>query len=386
MVTENAVFDTEPNGTTDTAIRDLTDARSAVGNVRPGFASLADPEDDLFQGATGRQFDILEVGGIIQDGALQFSVTVSEPIGAGPILVFGEIDLDQDPDTGNPSIVSELGTPAGYPGAPLGAEVLFQGFLSNDFREVTIFDGDLSTGQPTILGMVTGEIDGDTVNIEIPIEFLGADVRELNLATIVGGPQGEINDVAPNNQVVTISRGGGDQSSSVDEYSVNLNQGEETRFQLELPGIVSDGLTRATLQILDPSGSVVSAESTGELPSAGIRVSVTPNTTGPYRVRVVAEEGSVDYVLTAVNSIPGDANHDGRFDQLDLVRVLQSAKYLTGQRATWEEGDWNGDNVFDQFDLVLALANWSISDQRAALDNAMARKDGWYGSKNNVES
>jgi hypothetical protein len=52
---------------------------------------------------------------------------------------------------------------------------------------------------------------------------------------------------------------------------------------------------------------------------------------------------------------PGDANRDLRFDQLDIVQVLQAAKYLTGQPATFEEGDWNGDGVFDQLDIVAAL-------------------------------
>ena len=46
---------------------------------------------------------------------------------------------------------------------------------------------------------------------------------------------------------------------------------------------------------------------------------------------------------------------DERFDQLDIVAVLQSAKYMTGRPATWSEGDWNGDAVFDQADIVAAL-------------------------------
>jgi hypothetical protein len=51
----------------------------------------------------------------------------------------------------------------------------------------------------------------------------------------------------------------------------------------------------------------------------------------------------------------GDANQDGRFDQLDLVTILASGKYRTGQPADWTEGDWNGDVVFDQLDIVAAL-------------------------------
>lgn len=63
---------------------------------------------------------------------------------------------------------------------------------------------------------------------------------------------------------------------------------------------------------------------------------------------------------------PGDANVDQSFDQQDIVRVLQSGKYPTGQAATWGEGDWNGgpggypgeppegDGLFNQLDIVAA--------------------------------
>ena len=61
----------------------------------------------------------------------------------------------------------------------------------------------------------------------------------------------------------------------------------------------------------------------------------------------------------------GDADEDFDFDQFDLIRVQQSAKYLTGLAATWGEGDWDGsqggpgnppegDGVFDQFDVIAA--------------------------------
>ena len=53
--------------------------------------------------------------------------------------------------------------------------------------------------------------------------------------------------------------------------------------------------------------------------------------------------------------LPGDANRDFTFDQQDIVQILQSAKFLTSQPATWEEGDWNADEVFDVLDVVVAL-------------------------------
>jgi hypothetical protein len=62
----------------------------------------------------------------------------------------------------------------------------------------------------------------------------------------------------------------------------------------------------------------------------------------------------------------GDADQDLDFDQFDLIRVQQAAKYMTGEPATWGEGDWNGapggyvgnpppgNGVFDQLDIVAA--------------------------------
>ena len=80
---------------------------------------------------------------------------------------------------------------------------------------------------------------------------------------------------------------------------------------------------------------------------------------------------SIDLVylgLAQTVLMPGDANRDQSFDQLDLVQVLTANKYLTGQPATWGEGDWDGwrpgccpgdplpgDGLFDQNDIIFAL-------------------------------
>ena len=53
--------------------------------------------------------------------------------------------------------------------------------------------------------------------------------------------------------------------------------------------------------------------------------------------------------------LPGDANEDGIFNQLDIVQVLQAAKYLSDKPANWHDGDWTGDGFFDQQDIVAVL-------------------------------
>jgi hypothetical protein len=97
----------------------------------------------------------------------------------------------------------------------------------------------------------------------------------------------------------------------------------------------------------------------------------------------------LDALLAAAAPAPvkpleaGDADQDYDFDQLDLVKVQISAKYLTGVAATWGEGDWNGapggskgspppgNNRFDQLDIVAALnPGHYLKGTYAALANA----------------
>jgi hypothetical protein len=75
------------------------------------------------------------------------------------------------------------------------------------------------------------------------------------------------------------------------------------------------------------------------------------------------------------NQAAGDANRDGQFDQLDIVQVLQAAKYLTGLPATFEEGDWNSDGLFNQLDIIAALQTGNYLKGRfaaRAVDTAFA--------------
>jgi hypothetical protein len=79
----------------------------------------------------------------------------------------------------------------------------------------------------------------------------------------------------------------------------------------------------------------------------------------------IADWVSENY-FSVIPLLAGDADMDLDFDQLDLVQVQISGKYLTGQPATWGEGDWNGapggrrgsppagNGRFDQFDIVAA--------------------------------
>ncbi|MCA9213834.1 MAG: hypothetical protein KDB27_12270, partial [Planctomycetales bacterium] len=73
-------------------------------------------------------------------------------------------------------------------------------------------------------------------------------------------------------------------------------------------------------------------------------------------------DGNTDYadrvhwVETLSNTYIGDSNFDGEFSSADFVAVFTTAKYETGQPATWAEGDWNGDGLFSSSDFVAAFS------------------------------
>ena len=107
---------------------------------------------------------------------------------------------------------------------------------------------------------------------------------------------------------------------------------------------------------------------TSQTITVGVIDDTQPETNETFRLTLSqptnAELGAVTvhtYTILDDEQLPvpvaaGDANRDFQFDQLDIVQVLQGAKYLTGGPATFEEGDWNGDGVFDQLDIVEACS------------------------------
>jgi hypothetical protein len=80
---------------------------------------------------------------------------------------------------------------------------------------------------------------------------------------------------------------------------------------------------------------------------------------GDLDVLTATTDGEIVWYEQLFQQLRGDANHDGVFNQLDIVQVSQNGKYLTGEPAVWEDGDWNSDAVFDQMDIVMALQTGS---------------------------
>jgi hypothetical protein len=129
----------------------------------------------------------------------------------------------------------------------------------------------------------------------------------------------------------------------------------------DLDAFVANG-ARHRLQILEQPSEIWLNDGSGvftlgqQLPEAA-----------SYRVALgdIDKDGDLDAFIGHIGQdnqiwintqlIAGDANRDGAFNQLDISQILQSAKYQTGQPATWTEGDFTGDGVFDRLDIVAAL-------------------------------
>jgi hypothetical protein len=60
--------------------------------------------------------------------------------------------------------------------------------------------------------------------------------------------------------------------------------------------------------------------------------------------------------------LPGDANHDGKVDFEDLVKLAQHYNGGTDPDDYWAGGDFNGDDVVDFNDLVVLAQHYGLSD------------------------
>ena len=73
--------------------------------------------------------------------------------------------------------------------------------------------------------------------------------------------------------------------------------------------------------------------------------------------RQLSDEDLQMWVVSLKQTYFGDANLDGVFDSLDLVRMFQSAEYEDDVtlNSTWADGDFDGDGDFTSRDLVAAF-------------------------------
>lgn len=80
--------------------------------------------------------------------------------------------------------------------------------------------------------------------------------------------------------------------------------------------------------------------------------------------------------VTFTPTLPGDANLDGLFGSDDLVEVLATGLYESGQPATWTQGDFDRDGLSGTSDLVTALATGAYEAGPVAATAAVPEPSG----------
>ncbi|NLE36967.1 MAG: hypothetical protein GX621_02985, partial [Pirellulaceae bacterium] len=71
-----------------------------------------------------------------------------------------------------------------------------------------------------------------------------------------------------------------------------------------------------------------------------------------------------DFTFAFSLLLPGDANRDGRVDELDLQTVAANVYAGISSGATWEDGDFDGDGDVDDDDLYALASNWRAAQWR----------------------
>jgi hypothetical protein len=65
------------------------------------------------------------------------------------------------------------------------------------------------------------------------------------------------------------------------------------------------------------------------------------------------------YSVPSDDPIPGDANGDGKVDEIDAARLATNwGGGSEAEPATWQEGNFNGDWLVDVLDAAILAANW----------------------------
>ncbi|MEI7781205.1 MAG: autotransporter-associated beta strand repeat-containing protein, partial [Planctomycetota bacterium] len=185
-----------------------------------------------------------------------------------------------------------------------------------------------------------------------PVEKTGVGIAVLDTANTLTGPttvsQGTLqlgNAAALSSSAVTVAAG------------ATLSVGPQV--QATVPSLVNNGLVDVGLGRL----TVGAGLSTTDLVNGIIEI-INGGTTGITSSGIAAAAGSRavgwldngDGSFTFGFAAQGDTDLDGQVGLGDLINILSSAKYGTGEAAAWSEGDFNYDGAVDLSDLIDILS------------------------------
>ena len=148
-----------------------------------GVNPIADPVGDRVPGAGGVPPDLIAYQGLVIDGMVVFHMRLNQTANSsavgGPNAVHGfiEIDIDQNPATGNAPIID---TRPGGTRTNMGIEYRIVIQLQNGRHQVSV----LPSGSTVF--WATAAFSGRTITIRVPLSALGGDDGNLNYGILVG--------------------------------------------------------------------------------------------------------------------------------------------------------------------------------------------------------
>jgi hypothetical protein len=150
----------------------------------------------------------------------------------------------------------------------------------------------------------------------------------------------------------------------IDYYDVTLKAGQTLHLGTSTAlgdgsGLVAHDLD-PRLVLLTPTGEIAATDDNSSSDGRNALLDFVAQTSGVYRIGVVAQSGRGDYVLhsgvTGEGWLAGDANHDNEVDGLDYIVWADHFGQASG--SSWEQGDFNSDGAVDGLDYILWSDNF----------------------------
>ena len=328
VVAEQSLLDIEPNNDLTDPLPNLNGLTGVHGYVRAaaGPTTTDDPQGDA-TGSAGVLPDIASINAEVVDNSLSLQVTFHDAIPTeNDWFGYFELDLDQNAVTGEPAYQNAFG-PAGQRGGMLGVErrVVFSALPDS---QATVYDIDFN-----IITTTTVTLDGPSISLEVPLTALADDDGNLNMGLITGLVGDTfVADAAPDNGVLTVADGTGDDTSS-DLFAIDLQGGEAITIRTVTPqangGLNPLNRLNPALELLDAEGNMVAADNDSASDARNAVLQFTPQSTGTFFVRVVAQDhGGAYQLLVERDAAPaaarGDFDGDGDLDADDADTLARA--------------------------------------------------------------
>jgi hypothetical protein len=177
---------------------ELTAAVSSVVNVTLGTGAVSDPAGDTFETSASDGLvppDLVSFSAMVSGGSVTIQLDFAQPVAPAtsqsPNVVVGfiDIDIDQNPATGNQATADSYRTDGGSTGTGVDYSILLFPDIEGRFAVLDV--------QSVDVGSASAQFTGNSIIVTVPLSVLGGDDGAMDLSTTVGTIP-EPTDYAPN--------------------------------------------------------------------------------------------------------------------------------------------------------------------------------------------